>query len=157
MPLTCYQKGLLLIMLVFTLIAGSLYVFLIMLPIPLIGKVIISVFTLGAVPLILMWTPLESHVKEGGVLLIGLVRKKFVPGEVVEEYTGDEVKKRLGFVPAGNRVILDCFFWGFYGSFQRRNGEWVSVDVYAGRDCRGRWLLLRLRRDKYLLICPGNA
>ncbi|MEM4753452.1 hypothetical protein [Pyrobaculum sp.] len=127
-------------------------------PAPLVLKIFILFITLGASFQVLLWIPKESYIQERGVLLIGLVRRKFIPSEVVEEYTYDEVKQRLSFVPVGNRVILQCFFWGLYGSFQRRNGEWVSVDVYAGRDCRGRWLLVKKRgQDRYLLVCPGNA
>lgn len=126
-------------------------------PAPLVPKISIFSTTLGASLLTLLWIPKEVHVAEGGLLLVGLVRKKFVPGEVVEEYSHEEVERSISFVPVGVRVSLNCFIWGLYGSFQRRNGEWVSVDVYAGRDCGGRWLLVKKRgQDRYLLVCAGK-
>ncbi|RFA94633.1 hypothetical protein [Pyrobaculum aerophilum] len=121
-------------------------------------KIIITALLASIILLPIFWLPKDSRVVDGGVLLIGVVRRKFIAGEVVEEYTSDEVKWRLSFVPVGNRVSLQCFFWGLYGSFMRRNGEWVSVDVYAGRDCKGKWLLLKKRgQERYLLVCPGNT
>ncbi|AFA39974.1 hypothetical protein Pogu_1947 [Pyrobaculum oguniense TE7] len=159
MPLNipCYYKGLFVVLLVFVLTGFVTYV-IIKSPAPHILKIFVSSVILGALLSVLLWVPKESHIQVGGVLLVGLVRRKFIEGEVVEEYSYDEVKRRLSFVPVGNRIILQCFFWGLYGSFQRRSGEWVSVDVYAGRDCMGRWLLVRKRgQDRYLLVCPGNV
>ena len=153
---SCYY-GLFIIISVYILL-GFINYMIVISPAPLVLKIFILFTTLGATFPALLWVPKESYIQVGGMLLVGLVRRKLVPGEVVEEYTYDEVKQRLSFVPVGNRIILQCFFWGLYGSFQRRNGEWVSVDVYAGRDCRGRWLLVRKRgQDKYLLVCPGNT
>ncbi|MEM1890373.1 MAG: hypothetical protein QXN04_09560 [Pyrobaculum sp.] len=153
----CYYKGLLAVISVYVFIGLIIYI-IIASPAPLVLKIfIISIFSVGSLQ-IFLWIPKEAYVKEGGVLLMGLVRRKFIPGEVMEEYTYEEVRRRISFVPVGNRVILHCFFWGLYGSFQRRNGEWVSVDVYAGRDCKGKWLLLKKRgQEKYLLVCPGNT
>ncbi|MGK0550192.1 MAG: hypothetical protein ABWU84_11315 [Pyrobaculum sp.] len=153
----CYYKGLF-IMIPAYILLGLVNYLIVVSPAPLVLKIFILFITIGASFQVLLWIPKESYIQERGVLLIGLVRRRFIEGEVVEEYTYDEVKRRLSFVPVGNRVILQCFFWGFYGSFQRRSGEWVGVDVYAGRDCRGRWLLVRRRgQDRYLLVCPGNV
>lgn len=159
MPLNipCYYKGLLAVISVYVFIGLIIYI-IIASPAPLVLKIFIISITSGASLPIFLWIPKEAYVKEGGVLLMGLVRRKFIPGEVMEEYTYEEVRRRISFVPVGNRVILHCFFWGLYGSFQRRNGEWVSVDVYAGRDCKGKWLLLKKRgQERYLLVCPGNT
>jgi hypothetical protein len=153
----CYYKGLLAVISVYVFIGLIIYI-IIASPAPLVLKIFIISITSGASLPIFLWIPKEAYVKEGGVLLMGLVRRKFIPGEVMEEYTYEEVRRRISFVPVGNRVILHCFFWGLYGSFQRRNGEWVSVDVYAGRDCKGKWLLLKKRgQERYLLVCPGNT
>ncbi|MEM0468341.1 MAG: hypothetical protein QXT27_03995, partial [Pyrobaculum sp.] len=120
----CYYKGLLVVISVYVLI-GLINYIIIASPAPLVLKIFIISISSGASLQIFLWIPKEAYVKEGGVLLMGLVRRKFIPGEVMEEYTYEEVRRRISFVPVGNRVILHCFFWGLYGSFQRRNGEWV--------------------------------
>ncbi|AET32788.1 hypothetical protein [Pyrobaculum ferrireducens] len=121
-------------------------------------KPVVVMILIAALSLVVYWIPVEAAVLNNAVVLRGALRRKVVEGDVVETYTHDEVVRYLSFVPIGNRASLRCFFWGVAGSFQRRNGEWVGVDVFAGRNCGDRWLLVKIKgREKYLLVCVDKT
>jgi hypothetical protein len=121
-------------------------------------KLVTTAILIATLLLVVNWIPVEATVLNNAVVLRGAIRRKVVEGDVVEAYTHDEVARYLSLVPIGNRVSLRCFFWGVAGSFQRRNGEWVGVDVFAGRNCGDRWLLVKIKgREKYLLVCVDKT
>ena len=106
-----------------------------------------------ATTLLLRRVPSEAWRTSDGVLLAGAVQKRHTTGEVLEQYTTEEVREGLK-TPLGLFESLECFVWRRRVLFRRRTGNEVEVEIYAGSNCDGKWLLLRKREEAgYLLVC----